>query len=97
MAEYSARALNGATQNGKITPASIAEAIGFGIEATNLPNAGHRPVRVSRSPVTRNAPAALAKPKPNVPDATKRAAPGVLQTIEIGCLKTHESTIERRP
>jgi hypothetical protein len=69
-----------------MTPASMAEAIGFGIDDTNLPSAGHRPVRTSNAPVTMNAPTALLKDKPSVPEEIRRAAPGVLQTIEMGIL-----------
>ena len=82
----SAADLNGAMQKLKITPASIAEAIGLGIEDTKRPSAGHNPVNSKSTPVTMNAPTALENGKPRVPDEIRRAAPGVLQTIEIGIL-----------
>lgn len=84
-------------QNGKITPANIAEAIGFGMALTVRPRAGQRPVRAKSRPVTKNAPTAFAKPSPRLADETKIAAPGVLQTMEIGIRKRQESKIESPP
>jgi hypothetical protein len=78
--------LNGATQKLKITPASMADAIGLGIDDTRRPSAGQRPVRSNRNPVTMNAPTALENGNPRVPEEMSSAAPGVLQTIEIGIL-----------
>jgi hypothetical protein len=64
----------------------MAEAIGLGIEDTNRPRAGHRPVNSKSTPVTMKAPTALENGNPKVPEEIRSAAPGVLQTIEIGIL-----------
>ena len=81
----------------KITPANIADAIGFGIDETNLPNAGHRPVSKSKNPVTMKAPMALLNGSPSEPAAINSAAPGVLQTILIGILYRKLKKIDKRP
>ncbi|CAB4624010.1 unannotated protein [freshwater metagenome] len=89
--------LNGAMQKLKITPASIAEAIGLGIDETSLPRAGQKPVSSSKNPETINAPTELLNGKPRAPDEMRSAAPGVLQTILIGILNFVLSTIESKP
>jgi hypothetical protein len=81
----------------KITPASIADAIGLGIDDTKRPSAGHKPVNSNSKPVTMKAPTALENGNPRVPDEIRRAAPGVLQTMEIGILWRQLSTIESSP
>lgn len=89
--------LNGAIQKLKITPASMAEAIGLGIDDTNRPSAGHSPVKSSSAPVTINAPTALEKESPMDPEAISKAAPGVLQTMLIGILYLVLRSIDRSP
>ena len=88
---------NGLTQNEKITPANIDDAIGLGIDETNRPRAGHKPVRVNKAPETINDPTATGKPRFKVPAATSMAAPGVDQTIDTGILYRSESRIESTP
>ena len=68
----------------KITPVSMAAAIDLGIPEINRPKTGHSPVSVSNSPQTRNAPVICSNECPKDPAEINRAAPGVLQTIEIG-------------
>ena len=81
----------------KITPANIADAIGFGIEETKRPSAGHNPVSNKRPPVTMNAPTALENGSPMLPEEIRSAAPGVLQTMLIGILYRMLSKIESKP
>ncbi len=80
-----------------MTPANMADAIGLGMLETSLPSAGHNPVSAIRRPVTKKAPVALAKPSPRVPEATSKAAPGVLQTIEMGIRNCQDKVIDKTP
>ncbi|GAA3741615.1 hypothetical protein GCM10022239_16570 [Leifsonia bigeumensis] len=65
-------------------PASIALAIGFGMLVMSRPSAGQSPHSTMSAPQTMNAPTAPAKFAWFWPAATRSAAPGVDQAIEIG-------------
>ena len=80
-----------------MTPANIAEAIGFGIDETRRPNVGQRPVITSKMLDAMNAPTAVEKGKPRAPEEIRSAAPGVLQTTLTGILNLWLSKIESKP
>lgn len=94
---HSADALNVATQKLKITPASMAEAIGFGIEETNLPNLGQRPVSSNSKLEKMKAPTASENGRPSSPEEISSAAPGVLQTMLMGIRYFRLRKIESNP
>lgn len=96
-AGYAALAANGATQKLKITPANIALAIDLGIDETNCPSFGHRPVIASSAPQSKTPPMALVKPIPVIADPASRAAPGVDQTTDSGILCRQLRKIESKP
>src|SRR5690554_685778 len=94
---YSMTAVTGARQMGSRMPASIALASGVGMRVTARPRAGHRPHKKMRTPQTMNAPTAVSILTPPPPAAISTAAPGVDQTIEIGCRYRHESSTVKMP
>ena len=71
-----------ATTKRKITPASIAEAIGMGMRSINPPSGRKAAVSIISTAATRKAPTAEAMSKPLA--AAIRAAPGVDQAQIIG-------------
>lgn len=79
-----AKPRTGVRQSSSTTPASIAWAIGAGIDAMRAPSRGHAPVITISTPTIRNAPTAAGQPPWTMPVLASRAAPGVDQASVIG-------------
>ena len=75
----------------------MALAIDLGIEETNFPSLGHRPVRARSKPQTRIPPITFSNPMPETEEPARSAAPGVDQTTDRGILNRQLSKMERTP
>ncbi|GGM30104.1 hypothetical protein GCM10007977_034220 [Dactylosporangium sucinum] len=93
----STTARTGAVQRLRMTPASIAPAIGRGMAAIARDSHGDRPARTIRAAHTANAPTAAGKPPGTGPVAASRAAPGVDHAMLIGMRYRSPSPIATTP